>query len=174
MGYLRGPDVYNYDSHIVPTPKILTVIQTVIIILSMAVVGLTSYALSFHDSGTSNAFMNIVVRLFAQVILLLSRSFELMSSKAVVTILGVSYMLVSSLVLGACPAYHRLAHLILLVFAIFFWAGSFISEASDVGGWNVCTMDMTNLVTCSRISRIDGKPYQGVMNAAASLGGVIL
>jgi hypothetical protein len=50
-----------YTSHIVPTPKFLPVLQGAIILLSAAVIGLTSYGLSFSDGSDGNSFGNAVV-----------------------------------------------------------------------------------------------------------------
>jgi hypothetical protein len=54
---------YQYDSHVVPVPAFLIWVQCAIIVLSLAVIGLVAYPLSFNDgvSGHGNVFTGTIV-----------------------------------------------------------------------------------------------------------------
>jgi len=52
---------YDYDSHIVPTPKFLIAIQGLTIVIASAVIGLSAYALSFNSPDHGNGWANGVV-----------------------------------------------------------------------------------------------------------------
>jgi len=52
---------YYYDSHIVPAPKFLLVIQGLTILTSAAVIALSAYALSFNGPDNGNGWANAVV-----------------------------------------------------------------------------------------------------------------
>lgn len=52
---------YDYDSHIIPTPKFLIFIQALTVLTAAAVIGLSSYALSFNGPDHGNGWANGVV-----------------------------------------------------------------------------------------------------------------
>jgi len=89
-------------------------------------------------------------------------------------VIVVGYFLLSSLIRGAAPIYHRFFILLLLILGVLAWASVFISLAENIAGTSNCDRDSNGNWVCSRKSNVDGLPYKGAMIATVSLGGIVL
>jgi hypothetical protein len=86
----------------------------------------------------------------------------------------VGYFLLSSLIRGAAPIYHRFIVLLLLILGVLGWASVFISLAENIAGTTNCDRDNNGNWVCTHTSDVDGLPYKGTMIATAALGGIVL
>ncbi len=86
----------------------------------------------------------------------------------------VGYFLLSTLIRGAAPIYHRFIVLLLLILGVLAWASVFISLAENIAGTTNCERDNNGNWVCTRNSNVDGLPYKDTMIASAALGGITL
>jgi len=89
-------------------------------------------------------------------------------------VIVVGYFLVSSLIRGAAPIYHRFFVLLLLILGVLAWASVFISLAENIAGTSNCDRDSNGNWVCTRKSNVDGWPYKNTMIATAAISGIVL